>query len=79
MDQLKALNNRNEQLERDVNRMQSKKKIEDGIKLLEAQIPLVRYSDLKRRTDQYREQYHLEREKFLKASEEDAPVRRLCS
>ncbi|KAI8390360.1 hypothetical protein BD560DRAFT_6931 [Blakeslea trispora] len=78
LDELKTLNNRNEQLERDVTRMQSKKKIEDEIKLLEAQIPLVRYTESKRKSDQYREQYQAEREKVKKAKEEDAPAKRLC-
>ncbi|KAI8098336.1 P-loop containing nucleoside triphosphate hydrolase protein [Gilbertella persicaria] len=74
---LKALNSRNEQLERDVIRMQSRKKIEDGIKLLEAQIPLVKYTDANQRAERTKAAYQNEREKVKKAKEEVAPVENL--
>jgi hypothetical protein len=69
------LNQRNADVERDVLRMQAKQKIEDDIKLLKSQIPLVRYSESKAELNRLADLYNIEKEKVRKAKAEVAPIR----
>lgn len=75
MEHLKTLNQRNADVERDVLRMQAKQKIEDDIKLLKAQIPLVKYSESKAELNRLVDQYNIEKEQVRKAKAEVAPIR----
>jgi chromosome segregation ATPase len=75
VEHLKTLNQRNADVERDVLRMQAKQKIEDDIKLLKAQIPLVKYSESKAELNRLAELYNVEKEKVRKAKAEVAPIR----
>lgn len=69
------MNQRNADVERDVLRMQAKQKIEDDIKLLKSQIPLVRYSESKAELNRLADLYNIEKEKVRKAKAEVAPIR----
>lgn len=55
MDELKTLQTRNAELEKDVMRMQQRAEIMNNIQLLKAQIPLVKYSDAKKLTDELKQ------------------------
>jgi hypothetical protein len=55
--------------------MQAKQKIEDDIKLLKSQIPLVRYSESKAELNRLADLYNIEKEKVRKAKAEVAPIR----
>lgn len=77
LNHLKTLKSKNQELERDVLRMQQRERIVNNIKLLEAQKPLVQYTDSKTRYDRADEDYKNEKEKYLQAREEVAPIKDL--
>ncbi|KAI8647313.1 hypothetical protein BD408DRAFT_171311 [Parasitella parasitica] len=74
---LQTLKNKNQELERDVFRMQQREKIINNIKLLKAQIPLVNYTESKARYDRAEIDYQSEKDKYQKAKDEVAPIKAL--
>lgn len=77
LNHLKTLKSKNQELERDVLRMQQRERIVNNIKLLEAQRPLVQYTDSMTKYHRADEDYKSEKEKYQLAREEVAPIKAL--
>ncbi|GAA5809321.1 hypothetical protein MFLAVUS_002728 [Mucor flavus] len=77
LDHLKSLQTRNADSERDIMRMQQRADILNNISLLEAQIPLIKYSEAKATVDEIRNQVNREKELVQKVKAELAPTQSL--
>ncbi|KAI9477764.1 MAG: hypothetical protein EXX96DRAFT_225498 [Benjaminiella poitrasii] len=74
LDHLKTLNNRNAHLEQDILRMRSKQEKEKQLKLLKAQIPLVKYTEANNKANKLKNDYTEAKEKLQKIKIELQPV-----
>lgn len=74
MDHLKTMHNKNAELEKDVLRMEKRQKLEQEIKLLKTQVPLVKCSESRARTEQFEASYKLERDNVNVAMNNVAPI-----
>ncbi|KAI8087305.1 P-loop containing nucleoside triphosphate hydrolase protein [Thamnidium elegans] len=77
LDHLKTLQIHNAESERDVLRMQQRTDILNNISLLEAQIPLIKYSEAKADVDKIKDQVNQEKELVQKVKTELAPTQSL--
>ncbi|KAK4514210.1 54S ribosomal protein L2 mitochondrial [Mucor velutinosus] len=74
---LKSIKAKNQELERDVLRMQQREKLQKNIKLLESQIPLVKYTESKARYDRAQIDYEAAKDTYQRAKDEVAPIKSL--
>ncbi|KAL7316093.1 Structural maintenance of chromosomes protein 5, variant 2 [Mucor circinelloides] len=74
---LKSMKAKNQELERDVLRMQQREKLLSNIKLLESQIPLVKYTESKARYDRAQINYEAAKDSYKRAKDEVAPIKNL--
>ncbi|KAL9554740.1 hypothetical protein MBANPS3_002683 [Mucor bainieri] len=72
---LKSMKAKNQELERDVLRMQQREKLLKNIKLLESQIPLVKYTESKARYDRAQIDYEAAKNTYQQAKDEVAPIK----
>ncbi|CDH54512.1 p-loop containing nucleoside triphosphatehydrolase protein [Lichtheimia corymbifera JMRC:FSU:9682] len=72
---IKSLKDRNQYLERDVLKMQQRAELLKRIALLEAQLPLARYTDAKREYDEAKEAEKEELERVKALEEELGPIK----
>ncbi|CDS10359.1 hypothetical protein LRAMOSA03035 [Lichtheimia ramosa] len=74
-DELKSLKDRNQYLERDVLKMQQRAELLKHIAILEAQLPLARYTDAKREYEEAKEAEKEELERVKALEEELGPIK----
>ncbi|CAO3651727.1 unnamed protein product [Mucor fragilis] len=74
---LKSMKVKNQELERDVLRMQQREKLQKNIKLLESQIPLVKYTESKAKYDRAQIDYEAAKDSYQVAKNEVAPIKNL--
>ncbi|GAN09223.1 P-loop containing nucleoside triphosphate hydrolase protein [Mucor ambiguus] len=72
---LRSMKAKNQELERDVLRMQQREKLQKNIKLLESQIPLVKYTESKARHDRAHIDYEAAKDTYQRARDEVAPIK----